>query len=157
MIGNKRIFFFLTSSVKTVSTVNIYFILYVVLQMELACTESLKIILSRLTVISIKKKNLTSWLEIEQFFTLLINIYCMLVREIWNFIHPRVSYSPRRIWYSWVNNFSYFLYPHTINVLLYRMKPRKHIYVKYCWQTYSKSIGTLSRTFKNHIVTVACK
>jgi len=23
------------------------------------------------------------------------------------------------------------------------MKPRKHIYVKYCWQRYSKSIGTL--------------
>ena len=41
------------------------------------------------------------------------------------------------------------------------MKPRKHIHVKYCWQTYFKSIGTLSQTFKNHIhnniVTVACK
>jgi hypothetical protein len=60
---------------------------------------------------------------------------------------------PRGIWYSWVNKFSYFL-----NVLLYQMKPRKHIYyVKYCWQTYSKSIGTLSQIFKNHIVTVACK
>jgi hypothetical protein len=31
------------------------------------------------------------------------------------------------------------------------MKPRKHIYVKYCWQTYFKSIGTLSQIFKNHI------
>jgi hypothetical protein len=63
---------------------------------------------------------------------------------------------PRGIWYLWVNTFSYFLNPHAINVLLYRMKPRK-----YCWQTYFKSIGTLSRTFKNHIhnniVTVACK
>jgi hypothetical protein len=57
---------------------------------------------------------------------------------------------PRGIWYSWVNKFSYFLNPHAINVLLYRMKPRKHIYVKYCWQTYFKSIGTLSQTFKNH-------
>jgi hypothetical protein len=41
------------------------------------------------------------------------------------------------------------------------MKPRKYIHVKYCWQTYSKYIGTLSQTFKNHIhnniVTVACK
>ena len=41
------------------------------------------------------------------------------------------------------------------------MKPRKHLHVKYCWQTYLKSIGTLSQTFKNHIhnniVTVACK
>ena len=67
----------------------------------------------------------------------------------------------RGIWYSWVNKFSYFLNPHAINVLLYRMKPRKHIHVKYCWQTYFKSIRTLSQTFKNHIhnniVTVACK
>jgi hypothetical protein len=31
------------------------------------------------------------------------------------------------------------------------MKPRKHIHVKYYWQTYFKSIGTLSQTFKNHI------
>jgi hypothetical protein len=31
------------------------------------------------------------------------------------------------------------------------------MYVKYCWQTYSKSIGTLSQIFKNHIVTVVCK
>jgi hypothetical protein len=34
------------------------------------------------------------------------------------------------------------------------------VHVKYCWQTYFKSIGTLSQTFKNHIhnniVTVAC-
>ena len=27
------------------------------------------------------------------------------------------------------------------------MKPRKHIHVKYCWQTYFKSIGTLSQLF----------
>jgi hypothetical protein len=59
--------------------------------------------------------------------------------------------SPRGIWYSWVNTFSYFLNPHAINVLLYRMKQRKHIHVNYCWQTYSKSIGTLSQTFNNHI------
>jgi hypothetical protein len=83
--------------------------------------------------------------------------------EIWKCIHPRVSYSPRQeyhisrgqrprgIWYSWVNKFSYFLNPHAMNVLLYRMKPRKHIHVKYCWQAYFKSIGTLSQTFKNHI------
>ena len=81
--------------------------------------------------------------------TCILYIYCMLVREIWKFIHSRVSYSPNKI--------SYFLYPHAINVLLYWMKQRKHIYVKYCWQTYSKSIGTLSQIFKNHIVTVACK
>ena len=58
---------------------------------------------------------------------------------------------PKGIWYSWVNTFSYFLNPYAINVLLYRMKPRKHIYLKYCWQAYFKSIGTLSQTFKNHI------
>jgi hypothetical protein len=63
---------------------------------------------------------------------------------------------PRGILYSWVNKFSYFLNTHAINVLLYRMKPRKHIHVKYCCQTYFKSIGTLSQIFKNHIVTVAC-
>jgi hypothetical protein len=32
----------------------------------------------------------------------------------------------------------------TINVLLCGMKPRKHIHVKYCRQTYFKFIGTLS-------------
>ena len=67
----------------------------------------------------------------------------------------------RGIWYSWVNTFSYFLNPHAIDVLLYRMKSRKRIHVKYCWQTYVKSIETLSQTFNNHIhnniVTVACK
>jgi hypothetical protein len=40
----------------------------------------------------------------------------------------------------------------TINRLIWlEMKPRKQIHVKYCWQTYYKSIGTLSQTFKNHI------
>jgi hypothetical protein len=58
---------------------------------------------------------------------------------------------PRGIWYSWMNKCSYFLNPHAINVLLYRIKPRKHIHVTYCWQTYFKSIATLSQTFKNHI------
>jgi hypothetical protein len=61
-------------------------------------------------------------------------------------------YSPKStIWYSWMNKCSYFLNPHAINVLLYRIKPRKHIHVTYCWQTYFKSIATLSQTFKNHI------
>ena len=58
---------------------------------------------------------------------------------------------PMGIWYWWGNHFSYFLLPYNINVLLYRMKPRKHIHVKYYWKTYFKSIGTLSQTFKNHI------
>ena len=58
---------------------------------------------------------------------------------------------PRWIWYLWVKNFSYFLNPHAMNILLYRMQPRKHIHLKYCWQAYFKSIGTLSQTFKNHI------
>jgi hypothetical protein len=66
--------------------------------------------------------------------------------------HIPQGHRPKGIWYSWVNNISYFL-----NVLLYQMKPRKHIYVKYCWEIYSKSIGTLSQIFKNHIVTVACE
>jgi hypothetical protein len=44
----------------------------------------------------------------------------------------------REIWYSGVNKLSYFLNLHAINVLLYRMKPRKHIHVTYCWQTYFK-------------------
>ena len=57
---------------------------------------------------------------------------------------------------GWIH-FHIFSYVYAINVSLYRMKQRKHIYVKYCWQTYSKSIGTLSQIFKNHIVTVACK
>ena len=71
-------------------------------------------------------------------------IHCMLVREIWKLIHPRVSYSP-------INKFLNFLYPHAITILLYRMKPRTHIYARYCWQAYFKSIGTLSRIFKNHM------
>jgi hypothetical protein len=66
----------------------------------------------------------------------------MLVREIWKCIHPWVWY-----WYLWVNKFSYFLNLHAINVLLYQMKLRKHIHVKYC---YFKSIETLSQTFKKH-------
>jgi len=70
-------------------------------------------------------------------FHMILYIYSMRAQEIWKFIHPRVSYSLRA--------------PHAINVLLYRMKSRKHIDVKYCWQTYFKSIGTLSQTFKNHI------
>ena len=75
---------------------------------------------------------------------LILYIYCMqLVREIWKFIHPRISYSLRA---TWVNKFSYFLNLHAINVLLYRMKQRKDIHVKYCWQTYFKSVGTLSQT-----------
>jgi hypothetical protein len=53
--------------------------------------------------------------------------------------------------YSWVNTFSYVLDPHAINILLYRRKSRKHIHVKYCWQTYFKFIETLSQTFINHI------
>jgi hypothetical protein len=48
---------------------------------------------------------------------------------------------------GWIN----FHISWTMHVLLYRMKPRKHIHVKYCWQTYFKSIGKLSQTFKNHI------
>ena len=58
---------------------------------------------------------------------------------------------PNGIWYSWVNKSSFFLHPHAINVLFYRMKPRKHIHVQFCWQTYFKSIGTLSQIFKSHI------
>jgi hypothetical protein len=50
-----------------------------------------------------------------------------------------------------VGESSYFLNLHAINVLLYRMKQRKHIHVEYCWQTYFKSIEMLSQTFKNHI------
>ena len=57
---------------------------------------------------------------------------------------------PRGIWYSWVTKFSYFLNLHAINVLFYRMKPRKHMHVQYWWQAYVKFIGTLSQTFKNH-------
>jgi diadenosine tetraphosphatase ApaH/serine/threonine PP2A family protein phosphatase len=40
--------------------------------------------------------------------------------------------------------------PHATHVLLYRMKPRKHIHVKYCWQAYVKSIRTLSHIYKSH-------
>jgi hypothetical protein len=31
------------------------------------------------------------------------------------------------------------------------MEPRTHIYARNCWQAYFKSIGTLSRIFKNHM------
>jgi hypothetical protein len=62
---------------------------------------------------------------------------------------------PKGIWYSWVNTFSYFLKPHAINVLLYRMKPRKHIHVhvKYCWQAYSR-VNTLSYFPHQHALNV---
>ena len=80
-------------------------------------------------------------------------------KKILKYNNIHLLHTGEGIWYSWVNKCSYFLYPHAINVLLYRMKPRKHIYlyVKYCWQTYFKSIGTLSQIFKNHIVTVTFK
>ena len=66
-------------------------------------------------------------------------------RIIWNSIHLLHAGEGN------MNTFSYFLNPHAMNVLLYRMKPRKHIHVKYCWQAYFISIGTLSQIFKNHI------
>ena len=74
--------------------------------------------------------------------------FCITWRKIWSvhsihLLHAGEGnmkiYSPKSIifsegnarggtWYSWVNKFSYFLNPHAINVLLYRMKPRKHIH-----------------------------
>ena len=65
---------------------------------------------------------------------------------------------PRWIWYSWVNTFSYFLYPHAITILLYRMQPRKHMNVKYCWQHILSPLERCLRHIKTtSIVTVACK
>jgi hypothetical protein len=61
---------------------------------------------------------------------------------------------PSGIWHSWVNKFSYFLNPHAINVLLYRMKPRKHIHVKYCWQAYF--LSPLKRCLRHLKTTVTC-
>jgi hypothetical protein len=59
----------------------------------------------------------------------------MQVREIWKCIHPRISYSPRALLSG--------------NMIL--LGEYIFIFVKYYWQTYFKSIGTLSQTFKNHI------
>jgi hypothetical protein len=92
------------------------------------------------------------------------NFYISRINIIeWNNIHllhvgegNMKIYSPKSIIFPKGKKFSYFLNLHAINVLLYRMKPRKHIYVKYCWQTYFKSIGTLSQTFKNHIQNKWC-
>ena len=85
----------------------------------------------------------------------ILYIYCMLVREIWKLIHPRVSYSPRampEVNMILVGKYIFiFPVPACNTYLIYRMKPRTHIYVKYCWQAYFKSIGTLSRIFKNHM------
>ena len=78
-------------------------------------------------------------------------------KKILKYNNIHLLHTGEGIWYSWVNKFSYFLYPPAINVLSYRKKPRKHIYVKYYWETYFKSIRMLSQIFKNHIVTVACK
>jgi hypothetical protein len=81
-------------------------------------------------------------------------------------IHPfgRLAGFPARVIVLWQENVRdtrnaslasdrYNVVVDVVNILLYRMKPRKHIviHVKYCWQTYFKSIGTLSQTFKNHI------
>ena len=92
--------------------------------------------------------NQINLLMVNNIWGIIIYIYCMLLREIENLFtqeyHIPWGQRPRGIWYSWVNKFSYFLNLHAINVLLYRMKPRKHIHVKYCWQTYFKSIGMLS-------------
>jgi len=64
---------------------------------------------------------------------------------------------PRGIWYSWVNKFSYFLNPHAINVLLYWTKPRKHIHVKSCWQTYFKSIKSQTSDAFRVALTFSCQ
>ena len=91
-------------------------------------------------------RNLNTFLQVN-----IRNRNCALFSSTW--VHSRC--------FVGLNKFSYFLNLHAMNVLLYRIKPRKHIHVKYCWQTYFKSIETLSQTFKNHIhnniVMVACK
>ena len=90
----------------------------------------------------------------------------MLVREIWKFIHPRVSYFLRATPEGnmiLVGEYI-FIFPETRMLWMFyytEWNKKKHIHVKYCWQAYSKSIGTLSHTFKNHIhnsiVAVVCK
>ena len=59
---------------------------------------------------------------------------------------------PRWIWYSWVNTFSYFLYPHAITILLYQMKPRTHICVntacKHILIPLERRLGYLKTTCK---------
>ena len=66
------------------------------------------------------------------------NFYISRINIIeWNNIHllhvgegNMKIYSPKSIIFPKGKKFSYFLNLHAINVLLYRMKPRKHIYVK---------------------------
>ena len=82
--------------------------------------------------------SLHQYYMLNSVFSFLLNIYYLALHQYYTFIA------------CWWGKFSYFLNLHAINVLLYRMKPRKHIHVKYCWQTYFKFIGTLSQTFKNH-------
>ena len=82
-----------------------------------------------------------------------------LLDRIWSLWLVRFAHSPPSFIF-WLGRliFSVSINSHPDNIyLVYRMKPKKHIHVKYSWQTYFKSIGTLSQTFKNHIVTVACK
>jgi hypothetical protein len=81
------------------------------------------------------------------YYYIVINIFLLISMENNRAIYPCICTlvaSLRSIFHLNMNKFSYLLYPHAINVLLYRMKPRKHIYryVKYCWQAYFKSIGT---------------
>jgi hypothetical protein len=97
---------------------------------------------------------------------MLINYFFILRTAISTNIHllhagegNTKMYSPKstRGWLNFHISWTHMLWM----FLLYRMKPRKHMHVEYCWQTYFKSIGTLSQTLKNHIhnniVTIACK
>ena len=80
-------------------------------------------------------------------------IYCMLVKEIWKFIHPRVSYSLRATPKGnmiLVGEYI-FIFPEPACYKCFIIQ-NETIHVKYCWQTYFKSIGTLFQTFKNHSI-----
>ena len=101
------------------------------------CWLAVKVNIILISVISYNTSIACWWWKYENLFTQVYQI-------------PRGQF-PRWIWYSWVNTFSYFLYPHAMTILLYRMKPRAHKYVKYCGQAYFKSIGTLCRIFKNQM------
>ena len=75
-----------------------------------------------------------------------------LLDRIWSFWLVCFAHSPANFIFGLGRLiFSISVNSHPDSNLLYRMKPRKHIHVKYCCQAYFKSIGTLSQTFKNNI------
>ena len=84
----------------------------------------------------------------------------MLVREIWKCIHHRVPYSLRATPEGNMILLGEYIFtfpePPCYECFIIPNEAKKnHMHATYCWQTYFKSIKTLSQTSKKNIAAVA--